>query len=171
MIYILTGGIRTGKTSTLLDWINTSTAFSGTNRNDIDGVLCPDDENGKRYFLNIKSNEKFILEVEATYNKEAIIKIGPFHFLKSAFKKANHYLIHASKTKDYSYLIVDELGKLELKNEGLHNSAEIIIASHEQNKKQHLILVVRDYLVEEIIKHYNISEHQIIKKQDLEKLI
>ena len=49
MIYILTGAIRTGKTTALLNWIN--------NRNDVDGLLCPDNENGKRYFLKVKTKE------------------------------------------------------------------------------------------------------------------
>ncbi len=47
MIYILSGNIRTGKTTALFEW--------SENRNDIDGLLCPDDEFGKRYFLKIKT--------------------------------------------------------------------------------------------------------------------
>ncbi len=133
-------------------------------------MLCPDDESKKRYFLKIKSEEKFELQVDDVFNTDATIKIGPFCFLKSAFKKANDFLIHSYKKSDYSYLVIDELGKLELKNEGLHNSAKIIITSHAQNRTQHLILVVRDYLVDEIIKQYTISKYQIIKIQDLEKL-
>lgn len=42
MIYILSGEIRTGKTSALREWVR--------KRNDVDGLLCPDDANGKRFF-------------------------------------------------------------------------------------------------------------------------
>ncbi len=62
MIYILTGDIRTGKTSALLDWCK--------NRNDVDGVLCPDDDKGKRYFLNIKSKDCFRSNRESRSNSE-----------------------------------------------------------------------------------------------------
>ncbi|MBU2939160.1 nucleoside-triphosphatase [Lacinutrix sp. C3R15] len=159
MIFILTGKIRTGKTTTLLDWIS--------NRSDVDGLLCPDGEDGKRYFFKIKANETFKLETEAELETENVIKIGSYIFLESAFVKANDYLISvASKTK-CKYVIIDELGKLELKNEGLHRSAEALISSFKSNTIQHLILVIRDYLLEDILIHYNITEYSLLKKEDL----
>ena len=45
MIYILTGDIRSRKTTALLHWIE--------GRKDVDGLLCPDDKTGKRYFLKV----------------------------------------------------------------------------------------------------------------------
>ncbi|RKE98400.1 nucleoside-triphosphatase [Ichthyenterobacterium magnum] len=162
MIYILTGDIRTGKTTALLDWCN--------NRNDVDGLVCPDNEKGKRYFLKVKSKTTFPLEVDSG-NDNDILSIGPFQFLKSSFKKANEYLINVNDKKDYSYLIIDELGKLELKNKGLHDSAKRIIIQYKNNKSQHLILIVRESLLDAIIKHYNISEYSVLKKDDLEILV
>ncbi|AUC82490.1 nucleoside-triphosphatase [Lacinutrix sp. Bg11-31] len=160
MIYILTGKIRSGKTSALKKWIE--------NRNDVDGLLCPDNEVGKRYFLKVKTKEEFELETEL--ETEEIIKIGSFKFLKSAFSTANDYLIVTASEAKNSYLIIDELGKLELKNEGLHCSAEKIIPEYEFNKSEHLILVVRDYLLEDVLIKYNISQYLTLKKEDLEKL-
>ncbi|WP_034062405.1 nucleoside-triphosphatase [Lacinutrix jangbogonensis] len=161
MIYILTGAIRTGKTTALLDWSST--------RIDVDGLLCPDNEEGKRYFLKVKDKEVFELEVES--NNEEVIEIGSFKFLKSAFKKAHEFLILiALETKD-QYLIIDEIGKLELKNEGLHLSSEKLIPKHMHNANQHLILVVRDYLLEDVLKHYAISEYKIINKEALKRII
>ena len=160
MIYILTGAIRTGKTTALLDW--------SKNRGDVDGLLCPDNEDGKRYFLKVKSKEEFEFEVEA--ETEEIIQIGSFKFLKSAFKKANDYLISIASEARSQYIIMDEIGKLELKNEGLHLSAEKLISKYMLNEKQHLILVVRDYLVEDILKYFTISEYSVLKKEDLTTL-
>lgn len=160
MIYILTGPIRTGKTTALLNWIK--------NRTDIDGVLCPDDNFGKRYFLKVKSKKEFKLEVEI--ETEDIIKIGNFKFLKSAFEKANNYLLSLELEMKLNCFIIDELGKLELKNEGLHLSSEILIPKYMSDKKHHLILVVRDYLLDEIVKHYNISKYSVLKKEDLNNL-
>ncbi|WCO01206.1 nucleoside-triphosphatase [Psychroserpens ponticola] len=155
MIYILTGAIRTGKTTALLDWSNT--------RTNVDGLLCPDDENGKRFFLKVKSNEGFKLEVESE-NKVTII--GNFKFLKSAFTEANDFLLSKFSETEHKFLIIDELGKLELKNEGLHLSTEAIIPKYMQNENQHLILVVRDYLLDAILKHYTISKYKVLKKED-----
>lgn len=42
MIYVFTGAIRTGKTLALLKWAE--------KRNDVDGLLCPDDDDGRRFF-------------------------------------------------------------------------------------------------------------------------
>ncbi|MFT6842502.1 MAG: nucleoside-triphosphatase, partial [Psychroserpens sp.] len=85
MIYILTGDIRTGKTTALLNWTD--------QRDEVDGWLCPDNEDGKRYFLNVKSKVEFELEIESEVDSTKIVSIGPFNFLRSAFKKANDYLI------------------------------------------------------------------------------
>ena len=162
MIYILTGVIRTGKTTTLLDWSKT--------RNDVDGLLCPADEVGRRYFLKVKSKEEIELEVEvdSEVSKE-IITIGNFNFLNSAFKKANDYLVSIASQSEKQYLIIDELGKLELKNEGLHLSAEILIQKYMKDEKQHLILVIRDYLLDAVLKHYHILAYKLITKTDLAK--
>ena len=161
MIYIFTGAIRTGKTSALLDWIDTIT--------DVDGLVCPDDDHGKRYVLKVASKEEFPLEVNNA-NPDDLIEIGPFQFLKSAFTKANDFLFSFTSEMERQYLIIDELGKLELKNQGLHPAAERLIPKFIQNETQHLILVVRDYLLDEIIEHYHITDCKILRKEDLKTL-
>ena len=161
MIYILTGAIRSGKTTALLSW--------SKNRKDVDGLLCPDDANGKRYFLKLKNKTIFKLEAEA--ETEAIVAIGSFKFLKSAFNEANDYLnLEASKTEP-KYLIIDEIGKLELKNEGVHVSTEALISQFKSIGNTHLILVVRDYLLDAVLEHYDITECSILTTSDLENLI
>ena len=163
MIYILTGAIRSGKTTALLNW--------SKNRNDVDGLLCPDDANGKRYFLKLKNKTIFKLEAEAEAETEAVVVIGNFKFLQSAFNEANDYLIlEASKTEP-KYLIIDEIGKLELKNEGVHISTEALISQFKSIGNTHLILVVRDYLLDAVLEHYGITECSILTTEDLENLI
>lgn len=161
MIYILTGAIRTGKTTALVEWCK--------NRDDVDGVLCPDNAEGKRYFLEVKSKSEFELETEL--ETEAIIEIGYFKFLKSAFEKANAYLQSVASKNESQYLIIDELGKLELKGEGLHLSVERLIPNYETNENKHLILVVRDYLLEAVLTHYSISEYKILEREGLKYLM
>ena len=161
MIYILTGAIRSGKTTALLHW--------SKSRNDVDGLLCPDDANGKRYFLKLKNKTIFKLEAEA--ETEAIVTIGNFKFLRSAFNEANDYLIlEASKTEP-KYLIIDEIGKLELKNEGLNVSTKALISQFRSKNNTHLILVVRDYLLDAVLEHYGLTECSILTTKDLENLI
>ena len=167
MIYILAGDIRTGKTTAVLNWVNT--------RNDVDGWLCPDNENGKRCFLNVKSQNRFELEVEVENELEVdmakIVSIGPFNFLRSAFKKANDYLMSLTSENENQYIIIDELGRLELNKEGLHTAAEDLISKFLNADNQHLILVVRSYLLDDIIAFYNISKYQVLAKGDLSSLV
>lgn len=164
MIYILTGKIRSGKTTALLEWVK--------DRKNVDGLLCPDDDNGKRYILKIKSKKE--LEIEIDNKPEEIIAIGNFRFLKSAFNEANDYLMsiayNSETSEENKYLIIDEIGKLELKNKGLHAAAEKMIPDFMTNETQHIILVVRDYLLEAVLRHYSISEYEILNKADLELL-
>jgi nucleoside-triphosphatase THEP1 len=160
MIYILTGDIRTGKTSALLNWINS--------RNDVDGLLCPDNEKGKRYFLKVKSQKKIELEVDL--ESEETISIGPYKFLKSAFDKANDFLILKAKEDKSDYLIIDELGKLELKNQGLHNAAKTLIPDFMYDDEKHLILVIRTNLLNEILGHYTILNFTLLQKEELDSI-
>ena len=162
MIYILTGAIRSGKTTALLHW--------SKNRNDVDGLLCPDDANGKRYFLKLKNKTIFKLEAEAEAETEAIVAIGNFKFLQSAFNDANDYLILEASKTERQYLIIDEIGKLELKNEGLHVSTKALISQFKSNDNTHLILVVRDYLLDAVLEHYGITECSILNTEDLKVL-
>ena len=161
MIYILTGAIRSGKTTALLHW--------SKSRNDVDGLLCPDDANGKRYFLKLKNKTIFKLEAEA--ETEAIVTIGNFKFLRSAFNEANDYLILEASKTERQYLIIDEIGKLELKNEGLNVSTKALISQFRSKNNTHLILVVRDYLLDAVMEHYGITECSILNTEDLKNLI
>lgn len=161
MIYILSGDIRSGKTTALLNWVS--------GRNDVDGLLCPDGDNGKRYFLKINSKERFELEVES--ESKDTITIGPFHFLKSAFKNANDYLLEANERKDFKYLIIDELGKLELKNEGLDDAAKALMPQFENDEDCHLILVIRASLLNDILRHYHIFKYKLLGNKDIDSIV
>lgn len=162
MIYILTGAVRTGKTTALLNWIS--------GRQDADGVLCPDGEHGKRYFLQLRPQQKFNLEATENQPQQECISVGRFSFLKNAFTRANNYIISIAREEKYTWLIIDELGKLELKHTGLHQAAKTVIDRHRSNKNIHIILVVRSTLLQDIITHYNITHYECITKEELEQL-
>lgn len=155
-IYILTGAIGSGKTTSLFNWIK--------NRNDIDGILSPVIQE-KRFFYSIKNRSLFNMEAN---ENEDFFEIGKYRFSKKAFLKASDYLIKANANQN-KWLILDEAGPLELKNEGF-NSAIVQILSDRINLK--LIFVVREKLVESFIKYFslNISEVKIISNEELNKL-
>ena len=155
MIYILAGDIRTGKTGALQEWVSTW--------DNVKGILCPDDKEERKYLYNIETREKFPLEVPG--KSEKTVSVGKFHFLEDTFKIANFLLIKAFDQYDFEFLVLDELGKLELKNEGIHIAAKYIIDNYESNDKKNLLLVVRTHLVKDIISHYGIRSFQIVASE------
>jgi nucleoside-triphosphatase len=157
MIYILADEVRTGKTSALLEWIETW--------DEVRGVLCPDGKNGKRYLLDLESRKEFPLEVDEPNDKT--ISVGKFHFAKPSFELANYILKKAFDEAEYEFLVVDELGKLELENEGIHAAADHIFKNYKPSEDQHIMTVVRTSLVKEILKKYNIRDFQIVSKEFL----
>ena len=157
MIYILADEVRTGKTSALLEWIETW--------DEVRGVLCPDGKDGKRYLLDLESRKEFPFEVDES--NEKTISIGKFHFAKPSFELANYILKKAFDEGDYEFLVVDELGKLELENEGMHAAADYIFKNYKPSEDQHIMTVVRTSLVKDILKKYNIRDFQIVSKEFL----
>ena len=145
-VFILSGDIQTGKTTSLLNWIG--------NRNDVHGILTPV-VNGKRVFLDIKTKEQFRMEAEE--GEKDIISIGRYKFSSKKFEKAKQ-LIQNAMQKD-GWLIIDEIGPLELNGEGFHN----VLVEALNSSQQKILLVVRNSILEEVKKRYRISNPVIIK--------
>ncbi len=148
-IYIITGLNKTGKTTRLMSWV--------FKQNNIDGILQPEVD-GKRFLYHISTKTLKLLESE---NEIDSIKIGQYNFSKNAFKWANKKLIE-SLQKNYEWIVVDELGPLELSGEGLHESITFLLNNSD---KQKLIFVIREKILEEALKFYNISDYEIFNKE------
>jgi nucleoside-triphosphatase THEP1 len=151
-IKIVTGPVQSGKTSKLFAYINRLES--------VDGILAPIVD-GKRMLYYISS--KIIKELEVEKRSSATIDVGKYIFLKDSFDWANERLLSSLK-EEPDWLIIDEIGKLELQKEGLHRSCEIILKEI-YNSKSNLILVIRDYLINDVLKTYFISkDHYEIMK-------
>ncbi len=146
-IYILTGPIHTGKTTRLFKFV--------ANQNSIDGILAPI-VNEERKLYHISSKKMKILEVPEPTNET--ITVGKYYFLQKSFDWANTCLIE-SFNESPDWLIIDELGKLELKREGLHKSVSYILDKITKSSTK-IILVIRDYLREDILENYGISKEE-----------
>ena len=153
MIYIFTAPIGSGKTTALLQWME--------KRNDVYGILTPV-LNKSRVFVDAHTKEQF--PMEATGAEETIL-VGRFVFSKTNFEKAIQIIRNAiHKT---GWLIIDEIGPLELKGEGFHDVLKEVLAA--RNEK--IVLVVREAMTELVKEYFNISEVSLIKnKSSLKKL-
>jgi nucleoside-triphosphatase THEP1 len=155
MIYFFTGPVRSGKTTALIQWAG--------NRKHVYGVFTPD-AGEKRVFMNADSKE--IFSMEAAGNEETIA-IGRFSFSKKNFVKAS--LIISDAIEKEGWLVIDEIGPLELKGEGFAAVLKEILAQ----RKDKIILVVREGLVEKVISYFEIQpgETKILDTETINQLI
>jgi nucleoside-triphosphatase THEP1 len=149
---ILTGPIGSGKTTSLLNWAAT--------RNDVYGILTPV-INGKRVFMDAYTKEQFPMEAD---NKETeIIKVGRFVFSRKEFARAVKVIEQA--TDKPGWLIIDEIGPLELKGQGFCK----VLKKALKKRDRQVILVVRKGLAEEVKSTFGIDATIIHDIRALEK--
>lgn len=147
-IYILTGEIHSGKTTAITSWIG--------RRNDVFGILSPD-ISGVRFFANAHTKEQF--KMEAEFNESDVLQIGKYTFSKAAFEKASS-IIRKGLKQSLGWLILDEIGPLELKRQGFYNVVTEVVTSENTTLKK--LLVVRKSLVEEVISFFKIEDYTIV---------
>ena len=136
-IYLLTGPVRSGKTTSLIAWAE--------KRDDVYGILTPV-INGKRMFMDANSRVQF--DMEAAAGETDILAVGRFRFSKAGFDKARQ-VIQDAMAKE-GWLIIDEIGPLELKGEGFCVVLKEVLAQ----RKNKILLVVREGLQEEAQKRF-----------------
>jgi nucleoside-triphosphatase THEP1 len=149
-IIIFSKPIHSGKTTELQLWSN--------GKKNIAGILMPD-INYKRKMQNIATGEIFDAEINDVATPDNQIEmIGTYVFYAAAFKKANHILCNAT-AQNPDWIIIDEVGKLEMTEGGFYKSVKYIL----ENKGCHtkLLLVVRDGLVNNVIDFFKISNYRI----------
>lgn len=151
-IIIFSAPVHGGKTTALMDWCK--------DKKDVGGILMPD-FNGTRKFLNIETKEIFDAECkQPEHFTDNLISIGQYHFYEAAFAKANSILQNISPS--IKYIIIDEIGKLELQQKGLYEGSTHLLNRSSQN----IIFVVRDSLVEAVASAFNLINYSLIKKID-----
>ncbi len=151
-IFILSKAIQTGKTTALMQWCNI--------QKNIAGILTPDIE-GSRKLFDIEQKTFYDFEVKNPLPTDEITPIGKFNFYTQIFAKAQQIITKSNA----DYLIIDEIGRLELnQNKGLEPVlSKVIITYTNHQAKGCLILVIRDYLLEDCIKKYQLQQAKIIQ--------
>lgn len=162
-IYILSGDIQTGKSAALNNW-----AIQKTNAGaKLGGIINPSID-GIKTFINASTFHSF--EMNAKDSESGIIQVGRFRFSKDAFIKAREILTN-DLSKPLDYLIIDEIGKLELSNSGLEPVVSQIIDSKDSNMNtRSIICVVRASLLEDVLDKYDLKDILVIDKTKLNEL-
>lgn len=144
-IYILTGPVSTGKTTRLLDW--------SLKTNEVFGIASPVIRN-RRMFFDLSTRAVFSMEAED--GNSPILKIGKYNFSMAAFINAEKIISEGMKNNT-GYLVMDEIGPLEIQGKGFGNILKKILSIQERN--YHLVLVIRDKILEDALKHFGIEKY------------
>ena len=144
-VYILTAPIQTGKTTSLVKW--------SEKRNDVYGILTPVVD-GKRMFMNAHSRQLFLME--AKEGETEMLTVGRFVFSKTNFDKAIQ-IIRNGMDKE-GWLIIDEIGPMELKGEGFSEVLKEVLSE----RPGKIVLVVREGFAEQVKKYFNITAAEVI---------
>ena len=158
MIYILSGPIRSGKSTALKEWISDQSMDAG-------GFLTPDVD-GRRKILDILTGNLYNLELSDTISENELI-VGRFRFDALLFEKAAKWTVTQVKS-GLKWIVVDEIGKLEMIDSGFDKLVRELLLLKQED--QNYIFVVRDYLVEDVIKKYGLQQAVLIDNQKLRLL-
>lgn len=146
-IFLFTGPIETGKSRALKSFCDQNPEMAGVLNLNV---------NGLRKIYDIKTKTYFDFQVEKAVQNT--ISVGRYVFLQSGFEKMETILWQQAKLAP-RYLIIDELGKLELKEKGLYEIMQKILRL---TNRPPLILVVRNSLVEEVMDFFHLTNVNVI---------
>lgn len=149
MICILTAAIGSGKTTALMQW--------AAKKKDVSGILTPV-VGGKRFFMDLQTGQQFPMEAE---DGEETLLIGRFVFSKAGFEKAIGIIRNAIHKK--GWLVIDEIGPLELRGEGFAAVVKEVLAQRQDN----IILVVREGLAEQVKEYFQLHNAKTITTSSL----
>ena len=94
--------------------------------------------------------------MEADSDEEKIY-VGRFNFSKINFEKAIQ-IIHDTITKK-GWLVIDEIGPLELRGEGFCNVLKEVL----KRRKEKILLIVREGMTEQVKKYFNFDEAEQVQ--------
>lgn len=144
-IYIFSGQKQSGKTTSLLRW--------ASGRTDVSGIVSPVID-GKRMFMNIADGEIFPMEKDA--HEQQALYVGKYVFSVLAFEKAAAMLLVAARKKS-GWLVLDEIGPLELRGEGFCKTFNEIL--YGISPAVHIIIVVRQELLADVLHAFEIKSY------------
>lgn len=154
-INILSAPIHSGKSTALKHFI--------LQNGNCCGILCPD-INNFRCLENIETGNIMPFQ-KLVHDGDNDILVGHYIFSHHGFETAKNILKNIP-IDTQKWIIIDEIGKLELNGGGLEPAFGKLLKAI-QEYQLNCIIVVRDYLLEQAIKHYDIKQYKLLTIDDL----
>ncbi len=153
-VKIITGGKQSGKTSFLLNYIE---QLKNNNISVVGIIALGTFKNNRRnsFFIKDISTKEEKLFMSRNYSTGAE-KIGRFYIDLNTYQWGMRILEKAILS-DSNYLIIDEIGALELSKKGWYFALSDALKSN-----KNIIITVRDKFIDEVIDFFNIDNYEII---------
>jgi nucleoside-triphosphatase THEP1 len=148
-IYILSGPVKTGKSTRLLVW--------ALKKENAKGIITPI-SGKKRVFFDIGTQEVF--HMEAQEGEKNTLTTGKYIFSKDSFDKAEK-IIETGASTDAQWIVIDEIGPMELKGEGFCRVLRKILKN--DLRTYNLVLVIRDKIIADTLNHFGISQYEMMR--------
>ena len=146
-VIILTGDIRSGKTSFLMQFCRQQPHVAG--------LLTPI-VHAKRVFYDVRNAAYFNMESDGA---EESLLVGKYSFSAAAFSKANSILLFEGAQKDIQFLLVDEVGPLEINfQQGFYRTLTTLLAIPFSYT---VVIVLRPSLLEKAVACFGLHEAEI----------
>lgn len=152
-IFIYSGPVRSGKTTRIGQWVKSNPH--------IDGILAPRID-GQRYVQRISSGVYRRIEISNPAANESIISIGHYRFSAAVFRWARKELLSCLQIPSLQWLVVDEIGPLELQGQGLEPAVSEILKCCREAPSFRLLLIIRQSLLAEAGAHYQWQAHEFL---------
>jgi nucleoside-triphosphatase THEP1 len=150
-IYIVTGNIEAGKTSTILEIVSKLKMENIKVEGIVTTRILENEITAGYDVLNISTREK--VRFLRTFGDDIQQRIGKYFIYDEGLKLGENSL-NNSNTKLF---VIDEIGKLELEEKGWHKLLLQVIS----HSKSNLLLSVRLEVINEVLEKYNISPKYI----------
>lgn len=145
---LLTGEVASGKSTRLSEWARGQRAVSG---------VLQLSEGGARALVDLQTGERRPLDADEAEGDSLLV--GRYRFRRAVFEWASKLL----RAAPAGWVIVDEVGPLELRGEGL----DAAIRELRGRPDCSLILVVRTGLVPAVIARYGLQDPVVLTTDTL----
>ena len=119
------------------------------------GVITEGQKN--RSFINVKTNEKVAFYSEG---EKIVEKIGDYSISNKALNFANNAIKTSCNSK---VIFIDEIGRLEREKKCLYKEISKLLKEKQKIDDKIIIMVIRDFLVQEILELLDIEPLKIWK--------
>ena len=133
------------------------------------GIIAPDVDGMRQLYY---PGENLWKEFQVERSGDDILQICDYRFLKQRVEEANEYLTkQAMQRPEGKWLIIDELGKLELKGEGLYPGIVRVLKNYfHTDWNIRILIVIRDSLLNEAVEQFGLEAAEVINTAQLSNI-